>query len=79
MAIRIIGPDATSKCYNFSGGVHDGRICNDRSSDWIGWVIQVDYDHLRRFSNRFSNANKLVRLHSKCAKTDIAPINAKIC
>lgn len=67
---------ATFKCNDFSGRIHDGRVCRNGSADGGLRVGHIDDNHLCRFSNLLSNAYKFVAFHRERIEADVRRIDS---
>lgn len=68
----------TFESNDFGGRVHDGRVCSDGTADGVGWVRQVDNDHLGSVPNLLPHADKLVRLHGERGEPNLLHVNANV-
>ena len=77
MLLKWLRP-LTFEGYNFTGGVHDGRIGRDWPSDRILDIVEIQNNHLGRIPHLLPDAYKFVGFHSEGAEPDVCGIDPHI-
>ena len=68
----------TFECNDFAGGVHDGRVGRDWSTDRVGCISHVNDDNLCCISNLFPDTQEFVRLHGESGEANVCSVDADI-
>lgn len=68
---------STFKGDDLAGGVHDGTVGRDRSSNRVCGVRQVHDHHLVLIAHLLSDTDELVRLHGQIAEPYVGWVHAQ--